>query len=78
MILGIDTDILDIRRIDKIFYKHGQVFIERIFGINEIEMIPKKNKHIELLDKIKERLSYIFLLNKTDPIISTFKQSYLK
>ena len=38
----------------------------------------KKNKHIELLDKIKERLSYIFLLNKTDPIISTFKQSYLK
>ena len=29
-------------------------------------------------DKIKERLSYIFLLKKTDPIISTFKQSYLK
>ena len=38
----------------------------------------KKNEHINLLEKIKERLDYIFSLNKKDPIITTFKNSYLK
>ena len=36
MIIGIGTDIIDIRRIEKIIQKYGNKFIKRCFSIHEI------------------------------------------
>ena len=48
MIFGIGTDILEISRIDKIFKKYNQVFVDRVFGYNEIEIIRGKSKNLSL------------------------------
>ena len=42
MIIGIGTDILDLRRIKKIINKHNQKFIDRIYGKKEIEIVKNK------------------------------------
>ena len=44
MIIGIGTDILDVRRISKILNKYDQSFINRIYGSNEIKILKKKSK----------------------------------
>ena len=48
MIFGIGTDILEVSRIDKILKKYNQIFINRIFGCNEIEIINDKSKNLNL------------------------------
>ena len=42
MILGIGTDIIDIRRINKAIKKYGSKFKKRCFTINEINRSEKK------------------------------------
>ena len=42
MIFGIGTDILDLRRINKILNKYDQKFIDRIYGKNEIQISENK------------------------------------
>ena len=42
MIIGIGTDILDLRRIKKIINKYDQKFIDRIYGKKEIEFVKNK------------------------------------
>ena len=42
MIYGIGTDILDLRRINKILNKYDQKFIDRIYGKNEIQISENK------------------------------------
>ncbi|MDC0228050.1 4'-phosphopantetheinyl transferase superfamily protein, partial [Alphaproteobacteria bacterium] len=48
MIIGIGTDILDVRRISNILYKYDQSFINRIYGSNEIKILKNKSKTINL------------------------------
>ena len=48
MIIGIGTDILDVRRISKILNKYDQSFINRIYGSNEIKTLKNKSKCINL------------------------------
>lgn len=48
MIIGIGTDILDVRRISKILNKYDQSFIKRIYGSNEIKILKNKSKAINL------------------------------
>ena len=48
MIFGIGTDILEISRIDKILNKYNQIFINKIFGNNEIKLINDKSKNLSL------------------------------
>ena len=48
MIIGIGTDILDVRRISKILNKYDQSFINRIYGNNEIKILKNKSKCINL------------------------------
>ena len=48
MIIGIGTDILDVRRIRKILNKYDQSFINRIYGSNEIKILKNKSKCINL------------------------------
>ena len=47
MIIGIGTDILDIRRIKKIINKYDQKFIDRIFGNKEIQIAQNKLNYTE-------------------------------
>ena len=42
MIFGIGTDILDLRRINKILNKYDQKFIDRIYGKREIKVSKSK------------------------------------
>ena len=42
MIFGIGTDILDLRRINKILNKYDQRFIDRIYGKTEIQVSKSK------------------------------------
>ena len=42
MIFGIGTDILDLRRINKILNKYDQRFIDRIYGKREIQVSKSK------------------------------------
>ena len=48
MIIGVGTDILDVRRIGKILNKYDQSFVNRIYGINEIKILKNKSKCINL------------------------------
>ena len=48
MIFGVGTDILDIARLDKISKKYNYKFINRIYGINEIDIIENKSKNLLL------------------------------
>ena len=45
MIIGIGTDILDIRRIKKIINKYDYKFIDRIYGKKEIEIAQSKFRY---------------------------------
>ncbi|WP_419799841.1 holo-ACP synthase [Terasakiella sp.] len=42
MIIGIGTDLIDIRRIEKTLEKFGDRFIERIYAPSEIEKVKKR------------------------------------
>ena len=42
MIVGIGTDILNLERLNKIFHKYDQKFINRIYGENEIRIAKSK------------------------------------
>ena len=46
MIFGVGTDILEIKRINKILDKHNEKFIDRIYGSNEINIIRNKQKDL--------------------------------
>ena len=45
MIIGIGTDILNIKRISKIIKKYDQRFINRVYGKNEIKIVQNKLKN---------------------------------
>ena len=47
MIIGIGTDILEIKRISKILNKHDKKFIKRIYGSNEITVIENKKNNLD-------------------------------
>ena len=47
MIIGIGTDILEIKRIGKILNKHDKKFIKRIYGSNEISVIENKKNNLD-------------------------------
>ena len=47
MIIGIGTDILEIKRIGKILNKHNKKFIKRIYGTNEISVIENKKNNLD-------------------------------
>ncbi len=47
MILGIGTDILEIKRIGKISNKYDEKFINRIYGPNEITIIKNLNNNLD-------------------------------
>ncbi len=42
MIIGIGTDLIDIRRIEKTLEKFGDRFIERVYAPEEIEKVQKR------------------------------------
>ena len=76
MIIGIGTDILEIKRISKVLIKHGENFISRIYGSNEIDIIKKKESRLDyFLSKrfaAKEATWKAFNLNRGDGL--TFKE----
>ena len=45
MIIGVGTDILDLRRIKIILNKYDQKFIDRIYGKNEIKYLNSKSNN---------------------------------
>ena len=45
MIIGIGTDILNIKRISKIIKRYDQKFINRVYGKNEIKIVQNKLKN---------------------------------
>ena len=47
MIIGIGTDILEIKRIVKILNKQDKKFIKRIYGSNEISVIENKKNNLD-------------------------------
>ena len=58
MIIGIGTDILDLRRLKKIIKKYDQKFINRIYGQNEILIAKSKSYNAE--NFFGKRFSFIF------------------
>ena len=60
MIIGIGTDIIDIRRIKKTFTKYGEKFKNRCFSLNEIKRADKRMNSVSSYAKryaAKEALS---------------------
>jgi holo-[acyl-carrier protein] synthase len=51
MIIGLGTDITDIRRIEKVIGRHGERFLERIFTETERTRAERKAKRIETYAK---------------------------
>ena len=51
MILGIGSDLTDIRRIDKVIARHGERFIARIFTEKERARAERKKNRIETYAK---------------------------
>ena len=51
MILGIGSDITDVRRIAKVLERHGDRFIDRIFTANERERAERRRNRIETYAK---------------------------
>ena len=47
MIVGIGTDILEIKRIGEVLNKHNKKFIQRVYGSNEISIIKNKKNNLE-------------------------------
>ncbi|MDR3031369.1 MAG: holo-ACP synthase [Holosporales bacterium] len=52
MILGIGIDILDIRRIEKLFLKFGERFEKKFYTENELNFAKKRKSYIETLAKM--------------------------
>ena len=55
MIFGVGTDILEIERVSKILNRYDEKFINRIYGLNEIEII--KNTRNNLVYFLSKRLA---------------------
>jgi len=51
MIIGLGSDITDIRRIEKVIGRHGERFLERIFTDTERARAERKAKRIETYAK---------------------------
>ena len=51
MILGIGSDITDVRRIEKVIARHGERFLARIFTEKERARAERKKKHVETYAK---------------------------
>jgi holo-[acyl-carrier protein] synthase len=51
MIIGIGSDITDVRRIAKVIDRHGQRFIDRIFTLVEREKAEKRRNRVETYAK---------------------------
>ena len=51
MILGIGSDITDVRRIEKVIARHGERFIARIFTEKERARAERKKKRVETYAK---------------------------
>jgi holo-[acyl-carrier protein] synthase len=51
MIIGLGSDITDIRRIEKVIGRHGERFLERIFTETERARAERKAKRIETYAK---------------------------
>jgi holo-[acyl-carrier protein] synthase len=51
MILGIGSDITDVRRIEKVIARHGERFITRIFTEKERARAERKKKRVETYAK---------------------------
>ena len=51
MILGIGSDITDVRRIAKVLERHGDRFIERIFTATERERAERRRNRVETYAK---------------------------
>ena len=51
MILGIGSDITDVRRIEKVIERHGERFLARIFTEKERARAERKKKRIETYAK---------------------------
>ena len=47
MIFGVGTDILEIKRINKILNYNDEKFIDRIYGSNEIVIIKNKINNLD-------------------------------
>ena len=47
MIVGIGTDILNLKRISTVIKKYDKKFIDRIYGKNEIEIVQSKIKNLD-------------------------------
>jgi holo-[acyl-carrier protein] synthase len=51
MILGLGSDLVDIRRIEKVLARHGERFIQRIFTPIEIAMAERRATRIDTYAK---------------------------
>jgi holo-[acyl-carrier protein] synthase len=51
MILGIGSDITDVRRIGKVIERHGDRFIDRVFTATERERAEKRRNRVETYAK---------------------------
>lgn len=51
MIVGIGVDLLNINRIEKVYNKFGNKFVERILAMNEIQMFNKTKNKVNFLAK---------------------------
>jgi holo-[acyl-carrier protein] synthase len=51
MILGIGSDITDVRRIAKVIERHGERFLDRIFTVTERARADKRRNRIETYAK---------------------------
>jgi holo-[acyl-carrier protein] synthase len=51
MIIGLGSDITDIRRIEKVIGRHGDRFLERIFTESERKRAERKAKRVETYAK---------------------------
>ena len=51
MILGIGSDITDVRRIAKVIERHGDRFIDRVFTASERERAEKRRNRVETYAK---------------------------
>ena len=52
MIIGIGVDILDIKRIERLYHKFGDKFTTKIFTKQEIEFCKKRTRYLESLAKM--------------------------
>lgn len=44
MIAGLGMDIVKIRRVETLFEKHGEIFLQKILADDELALLPEKNR----------------------------------